>query len=339
MIAIQDPLGQLPPPASTFAGDVDSLFYFLVWVSLASFGVILAALVYSSVVHRRKTPDQAPVSNVTHNTTLEVVWTLIPTVVVMLAFAWGLKGNLAQQVAPADALQYRVEAEKWSWRFFHPGSTEVSQHLYVPVNKPVKMTMTSADVLHSFFVPAMRVKRDVVPGVRQIVWFQATELNPPVLDANGELAVDEFGNVQGGYDLFCAEYCGDQHSTMRAKVFVVTQEEFDAKPWDKLPDDPIARGEYYYRVKGGCSACHYSDRDDILVGPSFRGLWMREGRLKDGSSYVADEAYILESIRQPNAKVVAGDRWGDVSPMPAKSEQDLSAQEVGELIEWIKTLK
>jgi cytochrome c oxidase subunit 2 len=333
VIAFQDPLGQLPPPASTFAGEVDSLFYFLVWVSLASFGLILAALLYSSIVHRRKTEDQPAASNVTHSTTLEVVWTLIPTVVVMVAFAWGLKGNLQQQVAPAGALQYRVEAFKWGWRFYHPGSTVVSEHLYVPVNTPVKFTMTSEDVLHSFFVPAMRAKRDVVPGVRQIVWFEATELNGPVLDAQGELQRDEYGNVKGGFDLFCAEYCGDGHSLMRRKVFVVSQEEFATKPWDKLPEDPVGRGEFYFKIN--CIACHSLD-GSRLVGPSFKGIWEREGRLEGGASYVADEAYLRESIRNPLAKIVETYPAG---VMPVFGEGQLSDEAVGDIIEWMKTLK
>lgn len=332
VIAFQDPLGQLPPQASTFAGDVDELFYFLVWVSLASFGLILALLVYSSIAHRRKTPDQPPLSNTTHNTTLEVVWTLIPTVVVMLAFAWGLKGNLDQQVAPADALQYRVEAFKWGWNFYHPGATTASEHIYVPVNKPVKFTMTSRDVLHSFYVPAMRAKRDVVPGVKQIVWFQPTVENGPLLDGAGQPQTDDFGNLIGGFDLFCSEYCGDGHSVMHRKVYVVSQEQFDEKPWDLLPEDPIGRGEFYYKLN--CVACHSVD-GSRLVGPSFLGLWGREGRHTDGNAYTADEAYIRESIRKPMAKVVEG--YAPV--MPEFTEAQLSDEAVGDILEWLKTLK
>lgn len=339
VIAFQDPLGQLPPQASTFAGDVDALFYFLVWVSIASFTLILSVLVYSAIKHRRKTADQPPASDVTHNTTLEVVWTLIPTVVVMFAFAWGLKGNLHQQVAPGDALQYRAEAFKWGWRFYHPGSTVASEHVYVPVDTPVKFTMTSDDVLHSFYVPAFRTKRDVVPGVRQIVWFEATQVNGPVLDPNGNLMTDEYGNVLGGYDLFCAEYCGKGHSLMHRKVFVLSEEDYAKRPWDVLPDTPVGRGEYYYGVN--CKACHTTDGTSG-VGPTFQGIWGREERFSDGSSYTVDEAYIRESIRDPQAKIVQsppGKFYGPPSPMPQFGEGQLSDEAIGDIIEWMKTLK
>jgi len=177
LILPQDPLGQLPPAASTFAGEIDGLFYFLFWISVFFFALILGLLVYSAVKHRRKSIEQPAASNVTHNTPLEVVWTLIPTIILMVIFAWGFRGNQDQLIAPADALQYRVQAQKWSWTFFHPdSSTPVANEVWVPRGKPVLFRMTSSDVLHSFFIPAFRVKRDVVPGVQQLVWFEATEV-------------------------------------------------------------------------------------------------------------------------------------------------------------------
>jgi cytochrome c oxidase subunit 2 len=314
LISIQDPLNQLPPPASNFAGEVDGLFYFLFWVSVFFFALILGLLVYSAVKHRRRTPDQPAASNVTHNTPLEVVWTLIPTIILMVIFAWGFKGNKDQLVAPADALQFRAEAWKWAWAFYHPDSQTAAEELYVPLGEPVKITLTSRDVLHSFYIPAFRIKRDVVPGVKQMVWFTPTEL--------------------GDFDIFCAEYCGDGHSLMRRKVHVVPPEVFHATPppWPEVPDDPVAAGEYYYRIN--CIACHSLDGSKV-VGPTFQGVWMREGKLESGESYVADESYIRNSIRNPMAQIVQG----YAPAMPVFTEAQLSDEAVGNIIEWMKTLK
>lgn len=316
LIAFQDPFGQLPTPASTFAGDVDGLFNFMFGVSLFFFGLILAILVYSAVVYRRKTDDQLAASNVTHNTGLEVVWTLIPTVIVMVIFAWGWKGNLDQQKAPADALGYNVQGYKWAWKIWHPGMTGASDfaanEMWVPVNQPVRVTLTSEDVLHSFYVPAFRQKRDLVPGLRQLVWFQPTRV--------------------GDYDLFCAEYCGDQHSAMRGVVHVVSEEEYAAAPWKPdIPEDPVARGEYWYK-QIGCMACHSVDGSK-LVGPTYKGIWGRKGRFTDGTEYVVDRDYVYESIREPMKHIVEGYPPG----MAPYSAEILPDEAIDDIIAWFKS--
>lgn len=319
LIAFQDPFGQLPEAASTFAEGVDGLFNFMFVVSLFFFGLILAVLLWSAVRYRRKSDDQLAASNVTHNTGLEVVWTLIPTVIVMVIFAWGWKGNLDQQKAPADARGYNVQGFKWAWRVWHPGENDLSQfaanEIWCEVDQPVRVTLTSEDVLHSFYVPAFRQKRDLVPGLRQLVWFQPTRL--------------------GDYHLFCAEYCGDQHSQMRGVVHVVTAEEYAAGPWKPdIPEDPIARGEYWYN-KQGCNACHSLD-GTARVGPTWLGLFGKQGKLAGGADYVADADYIRESIREPNAKKPAG---YENLVMPAYGPDMLKDEAVDDIIEFLKTLK
>ena len=308
-------------PASTFAADIDPLYTFLFATSLFFFGLILAILLYSIVRYRRKHADQPAANNTTHNTALEVVWTLIPTVIVMVVFAWGLVGNMDQQVAPKDAIGYTVRAKKWAWGIIHPGDAkQTPAEMWVPEGKPVRVTMTSEDVLHSFYVPAFRQKRDVVPGVRQILWFEVPE---------GQ------GFAGQDFHLFCAEYCGDQHSKMAGTVHVVSQEEFANEPWKGgLPDDPVARGEYWY-TKAGCLACHSLD-GSRRVGPSYQGIWGREGKLVDGSSYKVDADYVKESIRQPQAKIVDG--YAGVA-MTAYDESALSDDDIADIIEWMKTLK
>lgn len=316
MIAFQDPLKQLPVRASTFAADVDGLYYFCVWVSIASFALILGLIVVSAIRDRRKREDQEPTSRVTHNTMLEVVWTLIPTVILMVIFAWGWRGQLDMAVAPGDALQYRATASMWKWDFFHPGENTPVDELYVPLNKPVKFTLDSRDVLHAFFVPAFRAKRDVVPGRYQTLWFQATRPSP-----------------QDGFWLFCAEYCGDGHSLMRKRVHVVGDADFAGRPWAKLPEEPAARGEIFWRRN--CSACHTVD-GSTATGPTFKGLWGREETMSDGSKVAVDETYVRESIRNPQAKIVKGYESAVMTPFPVDTLPD---DQVGDIIEYLKTLK
>lgn len=315
MIAFQDPLGQLPPQASTFAADHDALFYFLTWVSIGSFALILGLLVYSCVRWHRKTPDQPAASDVTHNTKLEVIWTLIPAIIVIVVFAWGFKGVLPQQIAPADARKYRAQAFMWGWDLYHPGATKSSGELWFEVDKPARVELTSRDVLHAFFIPAFRVKRDVVPGFRNQIWFQPTLI--------------------GDYTLFCAEYCGNQHSMMHRVVHVVDAATYAKEPWAALPETPEGRGEYYFNMKG-CLACHGTKADSPdPIGPTFFGIYGRKGRLSDDSEYTADEAYIHESIREPQKKIVKG----RLPLMPAFDATSLSEEDVNDIIAWMKTLK
>ena len=315
MIAFQDPLGQLPPQASTFAADHDALFYFLTWVSIGSFALVLGLLVYSAVRWHRKTPDQPAASDVTHNTRLEVIWTLVPAVIVIVVFAWGFRGIQPQQIAPADSRQYRAEAYTWGWDLYHPGATQSSGELWFEIDKPARVQLTSRDVLHAFYIPAFRIKRDVVPGFRNQIWFQPTRL--------------------GDYTLYCAEYCGDLHSQMRRVVHVVDAATYAKEPWNVLPETPEGRGEYFYRMKA-CVGCHGIAADSpTVIAPTFFGIFGRKGRLSDDAEYTADEAYLRESIRNSTAKIVKG-----YQPlMPIFDPNSLSDDNIGDIIAWMKTLK
>lgn len=310
-LAGDDMLAQLPPAASTFASDVDGLFYFCMWVSIFFFFFIAGVLVFTTVQNRRRTETQPAASNVTHNTTLEVIWTLVPTIILMVIFAWGWKGNLEQSVAPGDALQYRAVAKQWNWSFYHPGANRASVgKFWVPVNKPVKFTTSSTDVLHSFYVPAFRAKRDVLPGRYQTLWFKATE--------------------EGEYPMFCAEYCGRDHSRMMATVYVVSQEEYDREPWNTVPDDPIEWGEQIYSEL--CFSCHSIDGSK-RVGPSFLGLWGREEEMEDGTREVVNRDYFARSVRNPASQIVKGYS----NQMTAFGELD--DEQIDALIQYIQTLK
>ena len=313
MLALQDPLGQLPPAASTFAPDVDAVYYLTLWICAFFFVLITGILLYSVVKWRRRTPEQPAASDTTHHTTLEVVWTVIPLIIVMVLFALGWKGGINMYVAPANALQYQVVGKQWEWQITHPDATSPSiNEMWVPVGEPVKVTQFSLDVLHSFYIPAMRTKRDVLPGRYQTVWFQAEKL--------------------GDYPIMCAEYCGTNHSYMLGTIHVVTRDVYDEQPWNIRPTEPVALGEWTYQ--GRCKACHSIDGSKG-TGPTFKDLWGKTENLADGSTVLVDEAYVKESIKMPQAKIVAGYEGVNMSLFPdiAADEEQLDG-----IVEYLKTL-
>jgi cytochrome c oxidase subunit 2 len=295
----QDPLNLLPPAASGFAADVDGLFYFITYTCIFFFFLITGVLLYSIVRYRRRTPDQPAASNVTHNTLLEVTWTVVPLIIVMLWFALGWKGSLDMTIARKDSLQYDVLGRQWSWTITHPNGRQKTNEMWVPEGTPVRVQLSSADVLHSFFIPAFRVKRDVLPGRYQMVWFETLP-----------------GTAGNSYDLFCTEYCGEQHSYMIGKVHVVSQAEWATGNYPEMPTGKALGAELYKQ----CMACHTLD-GNIYVGPSWKGIWGRTEELVDGSTVTVDEAYVIESMREPSKRIVKPPpgregTWGPPSPMP-----------------------
>lgn len=320
MIAFQDPLGQLPVPASTFAADVDGVYYFALYVTGFFFFLILGVLMFAVLKFRRKRPDQPAASSMTHNTPLEVAWTVIPLIIVMIMFAWGWKGSMDMTYAPADCLQYEAVGKQWEWQIKHPDSKSPTiNEMWVPVDTNVKVTIYSRDVLHAFYIPAFRVKRDTLPGRNQMVWFNANKLSE--LDADGNTIP---------YQIYCAEYCGTNHSYMLAKVHVVTPEVFATKPWEIMPSDPWELGQWVYERR--CYTCHTIDGNPS-TGPSFQGLWGKTEALADGSSAEVDEAYIRESIQQPSAKIVKGYEGVNMTVFPDIAADDT---QLAGLVEFLK---
>ncbi|MCA8952161.1 MAG: cytochrome c oxidase subunit II [Planctomycetes bacterium] len=319
-----DTFGQLTPLASTF-GSVDGLFYFTYVVCIFFFVLITGALLWSVFRYRRKTYDQPAASNVTHNTPLEVVWTVIPLLIVMVMFAWGFKGSLDMTYVPSDARRAKATAKQWNWTFTYPNDAVQSYgEVWVEVNKPVEFLLESTDVLHAFFLPSMRVKRDVVPGRYQSVWFTPTTL--------------------GDYHLFCAEYCGLDHSKMYAQLHVVTAEEYARRPWDQWDDStPEKAAESGGRLyKSLCSSCHSLDGTP-MTGPSWKGLFVKDGDqivggkrqvIYDGAQHeiTVDLDYVAESIANPDAKKAAGFEQN------AMTKFDLDDRRVKGIVEFMKTL-
>jgi cytochrome c oxidase subunit 2 len=308
----------LPPPKSTTAHLVDQLFYFILGISIFFFALIVLLMVLFVLLYHRR-PGVRAVKTATHSTPLELTWSGVPLVLVIVIFAMGFNGYLEMRTPPANAYEIQVIAKQWSWTFQYPNGYK-DNNLHVPVDRPVLLVMTSDDVIHSLFIPYFRLKMDVVPGRYTRAWFHA--LDP------------------GEYDLYCAEYCGGYggrgHSDMLAKVVVHPPGEFEK--WlqeagnllKRLP--PAEAGRELY-LRNGCAQCHSVD-GTILVGPSFKGIFGQTHQFEDGTSAPVDENYIRESIVDPGAKV----RKGFKNQMPTFQGR-LSDQEITAIIAYIKSLQ
>jgi len=303
----------MPPQASEVAHSVDVLYGFLLIASFISCVLVIGGLIYFAVKYRRTSPDQKS-AYISHNTTLEFLWSFIPFVIFMVVFVWGWVVYSGLRTMPEDALEIAVQGQKWSWTFTYKNGRSVGAEFWVPVGQNVRLVMSSSDVIHSFYLPAFRTKQDVVPGRYTNLWFRAEK--------------------EGDYQVFCAEYCGDQHSGMKAKLHVVSREQFDE--W--LGNDPykglsaVEVGQKVYQSR--CIACH-NLTEAKNVGPGYKGIWDKMEKLEGGAEVKVDENYIRESILDPNAKIVLGFPKG---VMPTFAGQ-LSEAEIMGMIEFIKSLK
>lgn len=309
--------GFLPEAASTVAPEVDFLNAVVTGLSVFFTIIICATMLYFAWKYRKRNGVDHQTPRIEGSHTLEVIWTVIPTAVcIYLAWA-GVVVYQDMRRVPDNALTVNVQGQKWIWNFQYENGRKtggLGAELVVPVNQPVKLVMTSTDVLHSFFVPAMRVKQDVVPGKYSYLTFTPVKT--------------------GSYDIFCAEYCGTKHSMMLAKVKVVPVDEFNqwvnSDPDAGLP--PAEIGKQLFSAKG-CNACHGLADGQRIVGPSFYKLFGKKGKFSDGSEYSADENYIHESILYPNKHIVEGYPTG---VMPA-FEGQLDDGQIAALIAFIKS--
>lgn len=301
----------LPKQTSTLAPHVDTAWDAAMYVSIGFFVLIVGALVTFAVKYKRRT-DNDETSTIDHSTKLEITWTVIPTIIVFVLFWIGLKGYVQAAVAPAEAYEINVTAEMYMWTFTYPNGTTSINELVVPKDRPVKLIMSSKDVVHSFYVAEFRVKQDVVPGMYTTIWFQATEAKDTALE--------------------CTEYCGVGHSDMLAKVSVVEQPKFqdwlDNGPGGNLPPEQL--GEKLFATRA-CATCHSLDGTRIQ-GPTFKGLFGRTETLSDGSTVKVDENYIRESLLSPQAKIVQG--YPSTMPTFAGLLKD---KEIDAIIAFLKT--
>jgi len=305
----------LPPQASTVASDVDALFGFIFWISLLFFLGVTVLTVYFCIKYKRKS-GKGETTPYVESLALEITWIVIPTILLMIIFVWGFQDFVRMHIVPANSTEIKVTGQRWFWSFNYPeGITQVGE-LVVPVNQPIKLLMSSKDVIHSFFVPAFRVKMDVLPNRYTITWFEAT--------------------MTGEFDILCTEFCGKGHSAMLGKVKVLPRDEF--QNWLDAGSGP-GKGEslrdYGARmfVKNACYTCHSTDGSKN-VGPTFQGLFGRREVMSDGTTITVDENYIRESVLSPMAKQVVG-----FDPVMPTYQGILKDVDIDGLIAYIKSLE
>jgi cytochrome c oxidase subunit 2 len=302
-----------PEQASTVAGQVDALYYFLIAVSALFSLLIAGCIIYFAVKYRRRSPAEIGVP-IEGSTGLEALWIIIPFGITLVMFVWGASLYATMYHVPTDALEVQVVGKQWMWKFQHMDGEREINELHVPVGRAVKLVMASQDVIHSFFVPAFRVKADVIPGTYRTIWFQATK--------------------PGTYHLFCAEYCGTQHSGMIGQVVVMEPAQYQA--WlsgtmsTGVEGSPVAAGQRLFQDLA-CHTCHQLDHQGI--GPMLTGLFGKQVQLDNGSVVTADENYIRESILKPTAKIVAG-----FQPLMPSYQGRVNEEQLLQLISYMKSL-
>lgn len=320
-----------PPQASNFAGPIDTLYLVLVLLSLVFAGVLPFVILFMIVKYHRSM--KADRSNPPEgNTKLEITWSVIPLGLSMVVFFWGAWLYVQMRTPPADTLEIYVTGRQWMWHVQHPNGKRENNELHVPVGQPVRLIMTSQDVIHSFFVPAFRVKQDVLPGRYTTMWFEPTRA--------------------GEYHLFCAEYCGTEHSKMIGTVTAMSLGDYQRWLTTSgpilLPDgtagvtggpaisldgggNVLANLGGQLFVSKGCIGCHRSD--GAGAGPSLANKFGKQENLADGTTVLFDEDYIRESILNPTAKVVEG-----YQPVMPPYQGQLTDNEITQLIAYIKSL-
>jgi cytochrome c oxidase subunit 2 len=313
----------LPVAASEQAKPIDALFGLEFKVIAFLFSLIVVFMVYSILVFRRKRGDLTDAANVKGNTRLEVAWTLAPLVTV-LVFAYLGGDALAKTVAPEPKpLRVEVVGRQWSWSFAYPDYGVTSNELYLPLDRQALLSLSSQDVIHSFWVPEFRVKQDLLPGGQDFV--RELRITPDRL---------------GDYKVRCAEMCGLHHAEMVAPVKVVSQEDFET--WitkeASLANDPAARGAKY-AGQFGCLACH-SVNGSKMVGPTWQGLFGKQETLADGSTVTVDEAYLRDSILNPNSQIVKGYPAKVMSSkfIDSLTNQPISDAQINDIIAYIISL-
>jgi cytochrome c oxidase subunit II len=299
-----------PDAASTLATRVDALLFYLLAIGIF-FSLLIAGLIVYFAVRFKRRSDEEVGTQIHGGMALELTWTFIPLVIVMTIFVWGASVYFAMARPPEETLNIYVVGKQWMWKFQHlDGQREINE-LHVPVGRPVKLIMTSEDVIHDVFVPAFRVKADVIPGRYTNIWFNPTK--------------------PGRYHLFCAEYCGTRHSGMVGEVVVMDPTEYQT--WlGGGPEGSLAEGGAKLFASLACNTCHRPDAQGR--GPVLEGLFGKTVTLQSGETVTVDEAYVRESILNPSAKITAG-----FQPIMPTFQGLVTEEQLLELIEYVKALR
>ena len=292
---------------------VDNVFLYILLICIFLLGLITFLMIYFVIHYRRKKHPQP--ADIEGSTWLEVTWTVIPTLIVLTMFYYGLTGFEFLKKVPEGAMVVKVISRQWSWLFEYENGIKDTQ-LRVPVGKPVKLLLISQDVIHGFYIPAFRIKQDAVPGMTNYLWFQPTQA--------------------GTFDVMCSQYCGLEHAHMLTKILVLPEEDF-TKWYQEKKEGVVAKGpppgEQLYLTKG-CAACHSIDGGP-RVGPTWKGLFKKQVKVITAGkerTVIADEAYLRKSIEDPNADISVG-------YPPIMPKQELTEEEMKGLLNYIESLK
>lgn len=300
-----------PDQASSIARQVDYLHYTLTAITLFFTAIIFVLIFYFMVRYRRRSPGERP-PQIEGSVPLEIAWTVIPTVIVIGIFFWSSLLYFVNAKAPPGAMEIFVTGRQWMWKIQHPEGMREINELHVPLGRPVKLTMTSEDVIHDFFIPAFRIKKDVLPGRYTSIWFTATET--------------------GRFHLFCAQYCGAFHAGMGGWVIVMQPDEYDRWINGQSAGETMETAGAKLFDERGCSGCHAPDGKGR--GPSLVGVFGRPVRLASGAMTTADEAYIRQAMLNPSSISVPG-----YTQLMQSYQGQLGEEQILDLVAYIRSLR
>ena len=299
-----------PTPGSTIAEGVDKLHFFLTGVTLFFTFLIFAVIFYFAIRYRRRSEDEVPPPTITY-LPLELAWTIVPTLIVAVIFVWGSSLYFRNSRPPNASMEIFVVGKQWMWHLQHPEGPREINELHIPIGVPVKLTMTSEDVIHGFFIPAFRVKKDVLPGRYSSIWFQPTQL--------------------GEFHLFCTQYCGAEHAGMGGWVYVMTPSDYASWLSGGVKGQSMTQvGEKLFG-QYGCNTCHKPDNSG--KGPSLVGVFGRAQKLADGRTLVVDEAFLRQAITNPNSMPIP-----NYAPVMPSFQGQLNEDQILQLLAYIKSL-
>ena len=307
---MSDDFPLFPEQASTFAPQVDGLYFFLLFLGLFFALVVIFFLVLFAAKYRRRSEDERP-TPIEGSMPLELAWSIVPLVLSVVIFFLGAGVFFRMYNPPANAIDIYVVGKQWMWKVQHPQGKREINELHVPVNQPVRLTLASEDVIHAFFIPAFRVKRDVVPGRYNTMWFEATKV--------------------GEYHLFCAEYCGTQHSGMIGRIVVMEQEEFQNWLSGGATGETMVEAGARQFQQLGCETCHKESNEGR--GPKLLGRFGTPVQITTGETVIADQDYLRNSILDPGSQVVSG-----YKPIMPTFQGQISEETLMQIISYIESL-
>jgi len=299
-----------PQPGSTIAEGVDRLHFFLTGVTLFFTLVIFSTIFYFAIKYRRRSEYERPAETKTF-LPLELAWTLIPVLLCAVVFTWSSSLYFQNSRAPNASMEIFVVGKQWMWHLQHPEGPREIDELHVPLGVPVKLTMTSEDVIHDFFIPAFRVKKDVLPGRYSSIWFQATQL--------------------GTFHFFCSQYCGAEHAEMIGWVYVMTPADYAVWLSGGVKGESMTQAGARLFNQYGCDTCHKPDGTG--KGPSLDGVFGKPQKLKDGRALLVDETFVRQAITNPNSMPLQ-----DYAPVMPTFQGQLNEEQILQLMAYVKSL-